>query len=421
MADVIADCFRDSLSEIKQLLKQKAPCLQEAAESTQSLRRSYPSIDVAESIYNEADRVSMHSGSSPMIASSELDFDFDDIVVDSAAYRRVMKRHAFNLWQDKAYEDLTGGKEGITTHTNRDRATERDEKDGRKPERQKSQMKHHALNPLQDEARTGDKEGIDISTRHDPISKKQGHNSEPQKSQPSMSWSQDIQIRKLPTESKFKPDNPAPWRVTKTKPNADVQAPLRVTSIPRKDGCQIPKQEQEEETHDALIDSDDDATILQAHEEELASFGAPIVEQVHFKDVSQSLASDKDVDSHGVSPTLFSSSPRVEEDIRMVTEKEVVRKNQNDHPQHFTCSIRPRFFGPNDTSYGHAEEPFSFHHYTPNPATSCQGCDLPIFSTPFYIDNGSQQNPWHRECLDVHSHWNVKSKTSVAIEMIGDW
>lgn len=67
-----------------------------------------------------------------MIASSKLDFDFDDIVIDSVAYRRAMKHHASNLRQDKAHGDLVGGKEGIITDTYRDSASEIDENHGRK-------------------------------------------------------------------------------------------------------------------------------------------------------------------------------------------------------------------------------------------------------------------------------------------------
>jgi hypothetical protein len=58
MTDAIADCRRDSLSEIKQLLKQKDPHLRKLTRSIQSLRLSYPSVDVAESIYDQADYVS---------------------------------------------------------------------------------------------------------------------------------------------------------------------------------------------------------------------------------------------------------------------------------------------------------------------------------------------------------------------------
>ena len=57
----VADCRRDSLAETKQLLSEKAPDLREVVKSTKSLRNSYPSVNVAESIYNEADCMSIYA------------------------------------------------------------------------------------------------------------------------------------------------------------------------------------------------------------------------------------------------------------------------------------------------------------------------------------------------------------------------
>lgn len=81
---------RDSLAEITQLLQQKTPELKQTIESTGSLRRMYPSVKVAESIYSQEDRMSVYSAADSMLASSDLDFDFDDIIVNSAAYRRAL-------------------------------------------------------------------------------------------------------------------------------------------------------------------------------------------------------------------------------------------------------------------------------------------------------------------------------------------
>jgi len=422
MPEVIADLSRDSLFEIQQLLKQKAPCLREAAESTQSLRRSYPFIDVAESIYNEADRVSMHSDSSPMIASSQLDFDFDDIVVDSAAYRRVIKRHAAILRQDKAYGDLIRGRRRIITDTYSDSSSagEKDGNDGRDHERQKRQTEHHALDLQPDKASkhgVEGKEGNAISTRHGVISKKEDYDHKRQKQQPNMLPLEDMY--QIP--SKFKPDIPAPWRSRTTLPDSDIQVPLRITPIPRNDDCPTPKQEQEDETHDDLIDFFDDATIRQEAEEySVVSLNeASIVKEVHSKDISQSLSSTTGSGSRGVPLILFSSCPRVDEKVRALTEHEVVHRHQNDYPQPLTCNICLKVFGPNDTCYRHAEELLCFRHYTTNSATSCQGCDLPILSTRSYIDHGSQQNPWHRDCFKAYSYWDVKFKPNVAIKRLG--
>ncbi|KAK5120732.1 hypothetical protein LTR85_006090 [Meristemomyces frigidus] len=80
----------DSLSEITQLLQQKAPELKKTVEWTGSLRRLYPSVRVPESIYTQEDRMSVYSAADSMMSSSELEFDFDDIIVNSAAYRRPL-------------------------------------------------------------------------------------------------------------------------------------------------------------------------------------------------------------------------------------------------------------------------------------------------------------------------------------------
>ena len=82
--------IRDSLFEITELLQQKGPELRKTVERTESLRRSYSSVRIAESIFNHEDRMSIYSAADSIMASSELEFDFDNIVVNSKAYRRVM-------------------------------------------------------------------------------------------------------------------------------------------------------------------------------------------------------------------------------------------------------------------------------------------------------------------------------------------
>ena len=85
-----SDFARDTLIEITQLLQQKAPELKKSVERTESLRRSRPSLRVATSIFSQEDRMSLCSAADSINASSELEFDFDDIIVNSAAYRRVL-------------------------------------------------------------------------------------------------------------------------------------------------------------------------------------------------------------------------------------------------------------------------------------------------------------------------------------------
>ena len=58
-----ADCARDSLAEIKQLLEKDAPVLRRNMAMTRSLRGSYPETHVTTSIYGEAGQSSIYSAS----------------------------------------------------------------------------------------------------------------------------------------------------------------------------------------------------------------------------------------------------------------------------------------------------------------------------------------------------------------------
>ncbi|KAG7293480.1 hypothetical protein NEMBOFW57_003531 [Staphylotrichum longicolle] len=59
---------------------------------TRSLRARNPSVRVANSIYDQPDRTSTRvtQDAMSMVAPSELEFEFDDMVINSQAYRRVM-------------------------------------------------------------------------------------------------------------------------------------------------------------------------------------------------------------------------------------------------------------------------------------------------------------------------------------------
>ncbi|KAK5680681.1 hypothetical protein LTS10_007614 [Elasticomyces elasticus] len=105
-----ANLGRDSLAEITQLLRQKAPELRRTIERTESLRYSHPSVKVAESIYSLEDRGSVYSSADSIMASSELEFDFDDIIVNSAAYRRALAaaRHQHDTFQSPQPAEVDG-------------------------------------------------------------------------------------------------------------------------------------------------------------------------------------------------------------------------------------------------------------------------------------------------------------------------
>jgi hypothetical protein len=88
---------RDTLSEIKQMLQKNQETISTSVRTTESIRSANPMIRVASSIYDSED----HTGSMiipdnvSIVASSELEFEFDNIIINSQAYRRVFaKAHA---------------------------------------------------------------------------------------------------------------------------------------------------------------------------------------------------------------------------------------------------------------------------------------------------------------------------------------
>lgn len=84
------DSNRDSLGEIKQLLVQNRPVLAESIRRTESLKQSHPHVVHPASVFSIADRESIYSNAHSIAGASELEFEFDDLIVNSKAYRRVL-------------------------------------------------------------------------------------------------------------------------------------------------------------------------------------------------------------------------------------------------------------------------------------------------------------------------------------------
>ncbi|KAK0717635.1 hypothetical protein B0T26DRAFT_675911 [Lasiosphaeria miniovina] len=86
----------NTLAEIKQILIQKQDVVRASISTTKSLRSANPSIRVSKSIYDgNADYSPLISDSDPgddtisAIAPSDLNFDFDDLVINSHVYRKA--------------------------------------------------------------------------------------------------------------------------------------------------------------------------------------------------------------------------------------------------------------------------------------------------------------------------------------------
>jgi hypothetical protein len=72
------------------VLNQSRPALAESIRTTQSLKQSHPDIVFPASIYSVDDRRSIYSNTTSVAGDSEIEFEFDDLVVNSKVYRRVL-------------------------------------------------------------------------------------------------------------------------------------------------------------------------------------------------------------------------------------------------------------------------------------------------------------------------------------------
>ncbi|KAF9429337.1 hypothetical protein BGZ76_001442 [Entomortierella beljakovae] len=78
------------------------------------------------------------------------------------------------------------------------------------------------------------------------------------------------------------------------------------------------------------------------------------------------------------------------------------------HIEHFTCSVCPTVFGPQDSYYEHDGKVFCHYHYSIHYAVKCAGCRTAILKQFVEINRNSQDEHWHPECYMIHKFWNVK-------------
>ena len=91
---------RDSLYEVRQLVQHNNTILKDVATRASALRASYPKVIAPESIFEvTADTESIFGAATSTIGAQE--FDFDDVVINSQAYRRVLAAARRNMAQQE--------------------------------------------------------------------------------------------------------------------------------------------------------------------------------------------------------------------------------------------------------------------------------------------------------------------------------
>lgn len=78
------------------------------------------------------------------------------------------------------------------------------------------------------------------------------------------------------------------------------------------------------------------------------------------------------------------------------------------HIEHFTCSICPTVFGPQDSYYEHEGDVYCHYHFSLQFAQKCYGCQTSILKQFVEILRNGQNQHWHPECYMIQKFWNVK-------------
>ncbi|KAJ7890663.1 hypothetical protein B0H14DRAFT_2690252, partial [Mycena olivaceomarginata] len=82
--------------------------------------------------------------------------------------------------------------------------------------------------------------------------------------------------------------------------------------------------------------------------------------------------------------------------------------NKKFHVEHFTCSLCPTLFGPQDSYYEHEGDVYCHFHYSTRFATKCAGCSTAILKQFVEINRNMRDECWHPECYMINKFWNVK-------------
>ena len=90
----------------------------------------------------------------------------------------------------------------------------------------------------------------------------------------------------------------------------------------------------------------------------------------------------------------------------------LTRADKKYHTEHFTCSVCPTVFGPQDSYYEHAGDVYCHFHYSCRFAVKCTGCRVAILKQFVEINRNNTDEHWHPECYMIH-----KVRSSAADEL----
>lgn len=107
---------------------------------------------------------------------------------------------------------------------------------------------------------------------------------------------------------------------------------------------------------------------------------------------------------------IYSITPT---DYRFNTASNTASSDKKFHVEHFTCSVCPTVFGPQDSYYEHENDVYCHFHYSTRFATKCAGCNSAILKQFVEINRNNRDECWHPECYMINKVCQVLNLVSV--------
>ncbi|KAK4897647.1 hypothetical protein LTR27_004793 [Elasticomyces elasticus] len=89
------------------------------------------------------------------------------------------------------------------------------------------------------------------------------------------------------------------------------------------------------------------------------------------------------------------------------------------HAGHFTCAACPHVFGPVESYYEHDGGVYCLEHYSLSGAKLCTGCTLPILKQFVEIYRNGSDQIRHPECYMIDKNWKVRLAKQINIRKTG--
>ncbi|KAF2669340.1 hypothetical protein BT63DRAFT_258973 [Microthyrium microscopicum] len=384
----------ESLASITQLLNSNQPTLSKNVERTQSLRRSIPGVRIPESIYSAEDEdvPSVYSYDPTGDASSAIEFEFDDMIINSQVYRKVVAA-AMSRTPSRPTEEIEGDLIDLS-----DAATI---KAGHEDDSLTGEASRELATLMLSETRTT---VVVEEPSAEPILDPTAEDSE-------------SQTRHAPVAEKL-PDDTASSTVSDMQAHSQASENAMTSARSKKSMPVSPKPRSEKSCHkcgeplygqfvralntiyhlDCFTCSDCGKNVassffpLEGQEDKVG--GVVLCETDYFKRLDLVCAT--------CGGALRGSY--------------ITALDQKYHLEHFVCQIDTcvKVFGEDESYYQHEGHVYCRAHYAYLFSEDCFGCKMPILKQFVEGKRGGKDVQWHPECYMIQKYWGVDVATSLA-------